>query len=946
MFANHSFYQSTKFVAVAIFLLAAAPAYGWQDFPSFDEMMREADLPGSGRTSNQPVRQPESAWPSVAPTRKPSNQTDQVIPLNRGDRLRGDSPSNGSSWPAPPVDRSGRSTIGNDSLLGNGKPRTGNSSGFERFQPTTGQQPLGRQSVIQPPTGRNPLDTSLNGPVQFNPRGGDRTYGDSNSNDPSIRDLNKRDLNSGGTRQSGRGNGGFQNSGFENSGRSIIGQDPNGRNFGGRNSDLQDPFGNRRSQPLANESTDFLTLPPTGPSAAPMNSSEFIRPAGQSRPLSRPTSGYGLQEYGPPESRSQDFEPPPFGSPDFGQDFNAQSGRGLDAGFGSSLPRRNSVTGDLDDDTEPEADSSEFDWRTIRVSVGDIILPSNTVFQHTDSVLSIREETAYLDLIQDIESRKKALTLDPVLARMSANARLAVWEECFYEFKKARQLAFRNGKLRHESKSARVRNGLKDPFGGKVDEQSLTSRTNYEVLDDIRRYPDHFTGRPIVLYGLFRPESDRTMSRNDGALDPTISSVEENSPEPVINRSAIHGLVYDNENRLTKATVTTGSLTLATSGELLATVDTSGLTTPRRGVQDIRSAWRNLAPFPVLIKGWVVKKFKGDRPLIYCESMRLLSPEPHRSLVQTHTYDKQRVQAEEKWLYYETLQQMYETRSDMQQELGRQNLIERIDILQSEIIDKFKEEALALEAKHSKGKVTQAKYEKQLGSLNRQFQMRKLRHQKYRSETDKFPTYVDLFQNPEEWHGKIVTLRGHVRHSVTYAADSTMYDGRPLYELWLFTDDSQHTPAVILTPELPADFPMDAEIVNQVTVTGCFFKRYVYTGQAERRIAPLILAGRIQWSPTVSHVASLVKSGDLSSVTPLAIRAKVLESKQSGNTAMILISLVIIFGLMVLWGRAQREERDRLRLRDRIVDVKEIENGPPPEFASAADEYLNRIRVR
>ena len=287
---------------------------------------------------------------------------------------------------------------------------------------------------------------------------------------------------------------------------------------------------------------------------------------------------------------------------------------------------------------------------------------------------------------------------------------------------------------------------------------------------------------------------------------------------------------------------------------------------------------------------------------------------------------------------------MAKTRPDMQQKLGHQNMLDRIDVLQSEIIDKFKADALALKARQADNKVTVVEYEKQLGSLNRQFQMRKKRYQRYRNSKDKFPTYVDLFQNPDEWHGKIVTLQGHVRHSVSYDSDATMSDGRPLYELWLFTEDSQHTPAVILTPEVPPNFPMDAEVVNQVTVTGCFFKRYVYTGQTERRIAPLILAGGIQWAPSVGHVASLVKSGDLSAGSPLAVRAKKLQSKQSGNWALILVSLVIIFGLMVLWGRAQREERDRLRLRDRIVDVKEIENGAPPEFASAADEFLNRAR--
>ncbi|MEP3480054.1 MAG: hypothetical protein ABJZ55_12460 [Fuerstiella sp.] len=943
MFANHSFNQLMKCLCVAVFCVTTTSVYGWQDFPTFSDMMRETDLPSSGRTLNQPVRQPESAWPAIVPAKRPASRSGRTGSERIGSERTGSgSGSRIAPWDDQPVrqsrDFNRRSSSPDD------RSRIGEGSDFERFQSTGGRQPVGGQPVGQSfsgqsSSGRRPLDTY--------------------SKD--------------------QGSGYLSNGRWPNDGSADRAD----------NSDLKDPFGNTGRRLSGNGSSDLTTLPPSGsrppytsgprsgqfgvgqsdsgqsgsgqfrsgqfqdrqPAAGSSvpDASGFIYPAGQSRPVSRPQSGGSFQDFGSSRTGFEDFRGSEFGaSSDARPRDNSGAGRefhrGLDAEFSSDLPPRSSLTNDLQSEAALEANSSEFDWRTIRVSVGDIILPSNTIFQHTDSVLSIPEETAYLNLIQDIEARKKALVADPVLTKLSVNARQAAWEECFYEFKKARQMAFANGKLRSGSKLAGQHNGFQDPFGGTVEQSSLTTRTTYEILDDIRRYPDHFSGRPIVLYGMFSPESDRTMSRTDGDLDPTTTSVEEEPLEPIVSRSTVHGLVYNSENLLTKATITTGSLTAADTGDLLATVDTSGLTTPRRGVQDIRSSWRNLPPFPVLIKGWVVKKFKGDRPLIYCESMRLLSPEPHRSLLQTHTYDKQRIQAEEKWLYYETLQQMNETRSDMQQELAHQNVVDRIDVLQSEIIDKFKEDALALKARYTKAKMSQVDYEKRLGSLNRQFQMRKRRHQKYRTETENFPTYVDLFQNPQEWQGKVVTLRGHVRHSVTYDADAAMYDGVPLYELWLFTDDSQHTPAVILTPELPANFPMDADVVNQVSVTGCFFKRYVYTGQAERRIAPLILAGRIQWSPTVSHVTSLVKSGDLSPTTPLAVRAKALESRQSGNTALILISLVIIFGLMVLWGRAQREERDRLRLRDRIVDVKEIESGPPPEFASAADEYLNRIR--
>lgn len=806
MFANQIVSKSATLIAFVFTTFASATALGWQDFPSFEEMMREEDLPQSRRTSNQPVLRPESAWPVTLPSR-PAPQQNSVSKRGRFTPSNQRNPTDAKSY--------GRGVGGSDT---------------NRSSPAT-TLPYSRGTTESDLTAKPKPDAAF----QF-----------------------------------------------------------------------RNPFAPRSATPSTIDGMVPLAQP-TGSRAVP------IRNIGQSRAISGTQGGN-------------------FRNPDAGFDRPSSS-------FGS-LPD-DSLTATTE---AKSGSSSEFDWRTIRVSVGDIILPNNTIFQHTDSVLSIPEETAYLDLIQDIEARKKTLATDPVMSQLSANARMAIWEESFYEFKKARRLAFNNGKLRHESEAARLHNGLKDPFGESNDAASLTSRIEYDLLDDMRRYPDHFTGRPIVLYGVFRPESLRTVSRTDGALDPTITAAEEDPDLPIVMKSSTYGMEYDADNRLTKATVLTGSLTSARSGAILATIDTSGLVTPNQGVQDIQSPWRDMPEFPVLVKGWMVKKFQGDHPLIYCESLRLLSPEAHRTLITSHTYDKERIRGEEKWLYYETMQQLNLTRSDMQHNLARQNILNRIDVLQTEIIDKFRDEVGALKVSLKDRKIEKAELDKRIGSLNRQYQHRKKRYERFKNSPKDFPVYVDLFQNHDEWHGRNVTLTGHVRHAVTYDADPTMYDGRPLHELWLFTEDSQETPAVIVTPELPADFPIGADVVNQVTVTGCVFKRYVYTGQTERRIAPLILAGRIQWSPTVSHVASLVKSGDVSAGSPLAVRAKVLEQKQSGNTALILISLIIIFGLMVLWGRAQREERDRLRLRDRIIDVEEIENGPAPEYASATDEYLNRTR--
>ena len=156
-----------------------------------------------------------------------------------------------------------------------------------------------------------------------------------------------------------------------------------------------------------------------------------------------------------------------------------------------------------------------------------------------------------------------------------------------------------------------------------------------------------------------------------------------------------------------------------------------------------------------------------------------------------------------------------------------------------------------------------------------------------------------------------------------------MFDGRTLNELWLFTDDSQQNPAVIVTPHLPEDFPVNAPLINQVSVTGCFYKLYVYNSQDSRRVAPLILAGTIDWQPTDSEILSLADAGHLSSGSPMALRADSQRSDSPGQGLLLLVCFGAFLTIMILWGKSHRERQDRRNLIERI--------GGPPQFESMFD---------
>ncbi|MFN0196387.1 MAG: hypothetical protein ACKVT0_06560 [Planctomycetaceae bacterium] len=118
---------------------------------------------------------------------------------------------------------------------------------------------------------------------------------------------------------------------------------------------------------------------------------------------------------------------------------------------------------------------------------------------------------------------------------------------------------------------------------------------------------------------------------------------------------------------------------------------------------------------------------------------------------------------------------------------------------------------------------------------------------------DKFPQFVDLFQNPDTYRGKPVTLTGYTRRVRSIVADKNEYGIDTLHEIWLFTDDSQNNPVVIVCTEIPKDLPQGDRLLNGISVTGYFFKLYGYDDSGDdKRLAPMILAHRLQWSPPKS----------------------------------------------------------------------------------------------
>ena len=132
----------------------------------------------------------------------------------------------------------------------------------------------------------------------------------------------------------------------------------------------------------------------------------------------------------------------------------------------------------------------------------------------------------------------------------------------------------------------------------------------------------------------------------------------------------------------------------------------------------------------------------------------------------------------------------------------------------------------------------------------RNFLQERWRQSKYRSKPfEKFPVYVDLYQHPEEYQGRPVTMTGHLQRSVASPAGENLFAIDQICEAWLFTEDSQANPTVVVTTHFPENFPIGEQTVDRVTVTGYIYRMYTYEARDTGRFAPLLLAQKIEWIP-------------------------------------------------------------------------------------------------
>jgi hypothetical protein len=110
-------------------------------------------------------------------------------------------------------------------------------------------------------------------------------------------------------------------------------------------------------------------------------------------------------------------------------------------------------------------------------------------------------------------------------------------------------------------------------------------------------------------------------------------------------------------------------------------------------------------------------------------------------------------------------------------------------------------------------------------------------------------TFVQLFQQPDQYRGQLVTVRGTLRRTEHLPSPSNDYGFRDYHRVVLQPEDNFRHPIIAYVLEFPEGMPTGMEIEEEVGITGFFFKRWEYEAQRELLIAPVVLAKTVQWMP-------------------------------------------------------------------------------------------------
>lgn len=115
-------------------------------------------------------------------------------------------------------------------------------------------------------------------------------------------------------------------------------------------------------------------------------------------------------------------------------------------------------------------------------------------------------------------------------------------------------------------------------------------------------------------------------------------------------------------------------------------------------------------------------------------------------------------------------------------------------------------------------------------------------------------SYLQLYEQSEEYRGRLVSLKGAIRRVQVGEAPENDYQIERWYQCTLFPEGGSYRhPILVYCLDLPEGFPRDFDTYQEVTLTGFFFKRQAYSAGDGLNSAPAVLAKTVAWdTPSVA----------------------------------------------------------------------------------------------
>jgi hypothetical protein len=184
--------------------------------------------------------------------------------------------------------------------------------------------------------------------------------------------------------------------------------------------------------------------------------------------------------------------------------------------------------------------------------------------------------------------------------------------------------------------------------------------------------------------------------------------------------------------------------------------------------------------------------------------------------------------------------------------------------------------------------------------------------------------FTQLFQQPEVYRGKAVTVRGTVMNASRVAASDDEPGSSERYVLWIMPEDGPTSPIVVYALAMPAGFPpierqsggRMTKLHEEVALTGIFLKRGSYHAQDGPRTAPVIIANVPDWKPPVIATTQSTRYG--------------LDSGWLLPTAGAALALAIVFVAVAYWFSIRNQRKGRGVANPRLVaaDFRDVKVGP------------------